>query len=330
MSRPLRIEYDGAFYHVMNRGLNRSNIFLDPDQDRNLFKRTLAEAVDRWKIRIHAYSLMDNHYHLLVETPLANLSRAMRHVDGVYTQRFNRRHCRDGPLLRGRFKSILVEKESYFLELVRYIHLNGVKAKVFPSPQEDIHCSHWDYLHPRQAAPWLEQSLVLSYYHYQHYTAAPHEGLHQFVVKGIPEELERILARKRWPAVLGAKPFVHFVRENYLKSQQKNRELPQKNRLLQMKALPANRILRLILEAYDSVNPATEAEQKQLLRERRWAKIYFLGRYGLKSYKDIGALLGESSYKAVQMFFLRNNYAGSAIISSLEERLAREMLYVAT
>lgn len=94
MARPLRIEYPGAFYHVMNRGLERRNIFIDSQEDRSLFLQVLADAVRLWKIRIHAYSLMNNHYHLLLETTLPNLSRAMRHIDGIYTQRVNRKFRR--------------------------------------------------------------------------------------------------------------------------------------------------------------------------------------------------------------------------------------------
>src|SRR5688500_8335144 len=100
----------------MNRGLERRPIFFEAQADRRIFLGVLVEAVRLWKIRVHAYSLMSNHYHLLLESPLPNLSRAMRHIDGVYTQRLNRSRRRDGPLFRGRFKSILVEKESYFLE----------------------------------------------------------------------------------------------------------------------------------------------------------------------------------------------------------------------
>jgi len=165
--------------------------------------------VDRWGIRVHAYSLMSNHYHMLIETPLGNISRAMRHIDGVYTQRFNRTYRRDGPLLRGRYKSILIEKESYFLELVRYIHLNGVKAKIFPGPKSDYNCSHWDYLHPKQAVSWLEQSLVLS-----HFNDSP-QDLDRFVSKGISEDLEKVLSRKKWPAILGAKSFIADIREMF-------------------------------------------------------------------------------------------------------------------
>lgn len=317
MSRPLRIEYPGAFYHVMNRGLNRNAIFLDEDHDRYLFKKTIGEAVDHWKIKVHAYALMDNHYHLLVETPLPMLSRAMRHIDGVYTQRFNRRHRQDGPLLRGRFKSILVEKESYFLELVRYIHLNGVKAKAFPSPDRDIHCSHWDYLHPRQATPWLSQDLVLSYF--QKGEIPPEKELHRFVLKGIPEELEKILSRKKWPAVLGMKSFVASVREKYLKNQSKNTELPQKNRLLKSKAVAPDLILKL----------ASEGEFSN--RERRWAAIYFLRSYSFLNLKEIGRLMGESSYKAIQKFLQRNDFRGGPLAARLYKRLAQiEMSHVAT
>src|SRR5258706_95293 len=116
----------------MNRGANKAPIFLNSSADRNIFRSVLAAAVFNWKIRIYGYSLMPNHYQLLVETPLGNLSRAIRHIDGLYTQKINKHHNRDGPLLRGRFKSILVQKESYFLELVRYIHLNGVRAELYP------------------------------------------------------------------------------------------------------------------------------------------------------------------------------------------------------
>src|SRR3989304_6317848 len=120
MARPLRIEYPGAYYHVMNRGLSRRDIFLD-DKGREWFLDLLSDISRLWKIEIYAYCLMDNHYHLLFKTPQGGLSRAMRHLDGIYTQRFNRAHHRDGPLLRGRYKAILIDAEEHFLSIVRYI-----------------------------------------------------------------------------------------------------------------------------------------------------------------------------------------------------------------
>jgi len=135
MARPLRIEYEGAVYHVTSRGNAGAKIFLD-DVDRSRFLEILKDVVARFGWICHAYCLMGNHYHLLIETPDANLSRGMQHLNGVYTQWFNRRHSRYGHLVQGRFKSILVEKESYLLELARYVVLNPVRAKIVRSARD--------------------------------------------------------------------------------------------------------------------------------------------------------------------------------------------------
>ncbi|MDA1101451.1 MAG: transposase, partial [Proteobacteria bacterium] len=129
MARPLRIEYPGAVYHVTARGNAQAAIYLD-DADRRSFLDTLALAIERHAWLCHGYCLMDNHYHLLIETPTANLGRGMRHINGVYTQAFNRRHGRVGHLFQGRYKAILVEREAYLLELARYVVLNPVRAKL--------------------------------------------------------------------------------------------------------------------------------------------------------------------------------------------------------
>lgn len=132
MSRPLRIEYPGALYHVTARGNARSHIYRD-DTDREDFLTTLAGVVKRFGWVCHAYCLMGNHFHLLIETPKPNLSQGMRQLNGVYTQHFNRRHRRAGHLFQGRFKAILAERDSYLLELARYIVLNPVRAKLVKS-----------------------------------------------------------------------------------------------------------------------------------------------------------------------------------------------------
>ncbi|WHZ29946.1 MAG: transposase [Nitrospira sp.] len=133
MARPLRIEFPGALYHVTTRGNARQDIFID-DEDRQRFLGVLAHVVSRFHLLLHAYCLMDNHFHLVVETPDANLSRAMRQLNGVYTQAFNRRHGRVGHVLQGRFKAIVVDRESYLLELCRYVVLNPVRAKTTRKP----------------------------------------------------------------------------------------------------------------------------------------------------------------------------------------------------
>jgi putative transposase len=135
MSRPLRIEFPGAVYHVTGRGNARQRIYRS-DADREAFLATLAHVVDRYGWRCHAYCLMDNHYHLLIETPKANLSIGMRQLNGRYTQTYNRHHRRVGHLFQGRFKAILVEKEAHLLELCRYVILNPVRAKAVKQPGE--------------------------------------------------------------------------------------------------------------------------------------------------------------------------------------------------
>ena len=133
MARPLRIQFPGATYHVTSRGNAQQAIFLD-DDDRHTFLSVLERVVSRFRIVVHAYCLMDNHFHLLVETPEANLSKAVRHLNGVYTQTFNRRRARVGHVLQGRFKAIVVDRDSYLLELCRYVVLNPVRARITRKP----------------------------------------------------------------------------------------------------------------------------------------------------------------------------------------------------
>ena len=127
MARPLRIEYEGAVYHVTSRGNARKRIFKD-NRDRETFLSTLDTVVVRYNWFCHSYCLMDNHYHIMVETPDANLSMGMRQLNGIYTQQYNRRHHQTGHIFEGRFKAILVQKDHYLLELCRYVVLNPVRA----------------------------------------------------------------------------------------------------------------------------------------------------------------------------------------------------------
>ena len=126
MARPLRIQYPGAYYHVMNRGNSREDIFVT-DQDRKVFLDALADSSETYHIKLISYVLMSNHFHLLVQTPQANLSEFMRHFLVTYTVRFNRRNRHAGHVFQGRFKSLLVDEDEYLLPLSRYIHLNPIK-----------------------------------------------------------------------------------------------------------------------------------------------------------------------------------------------------------
>ncbi|HEY5648612.1 MAG TPA: transposase [Nitrospiria bacterium] len=203
MSRPLRIEYPGALYHVMNRGGEARKTFFDKS-DYQLFLDLLQEAFDRWEAEILAYCLLPNHYHVCLRTPLGNLSRIMRHVDGLYTQRFNRAHHRDGTLFRGRYKAILVDGDSYLTSVVRYIHLNPVVAGLSKTPQAYRWSSHSAYL-KKKAPIWLSTKPVLGYF--------PHrESFHRFVLSGNEPNMERFYRMGRQAPVLGSETFLEGLK----------------------------------------------------------------------------------------------------------------------
>ena len=160
MARPLRLEFSGAVYHVTSRGNARQDIVVD-DRDRSQFLTLLAHVVDRYEWLCHAYCLMDNHYHLLIETPQPNLSLGMRQLNGRYTQAYNRRHERVGHLLQGRFTAILVEKEAHLLALCRYVVLNPVRAKLVSHPRRWAWSSYRATVGEIKAHAWLTIDWIL-------------------------------------------------------------------------------------------------------------------------------------------------------------------------
>lgn len=160
MARPLRLEHPGALWHVTARGNERSDVFRD-DADRREFLAVLGRTVTIYGWRLHAYVLMGNHYHLVVETPEPTLSRGMRDLNGVTTQRFNRRHGRAGHLFEGRFKAILLEREAHLLEVLRYVVLNPVRAGLARSAAAWPWSSYRATAGLVEAPEWLETDWTL-------------------------------------------------------------------------------------------------------------------------------------------------------------------------
>jgi putative transposase len=160
MSRPLRLEFAGALYHITSRGNGRNLIYLQ-DDDFELFLQILANVCERYNWVVHAYCLMSNHYHILVETPYANLSQGMRQLNGVFTQSMNRKHHRVGHLFQGRYKAILIDKGAYLLELCRYIVLNPVRANMVNSPEEWPWSSWHCMLGNVESSVWLSTDTLL-------------------------------------------------------------------------------------------------------------------------------------------------------------------------
>lgn len=183
MARPLRIEYEGAVHHITSRGNARVEIFLN-DDDRNLFLEIFSKVVARNDWSCHAYCLMSNHYHLLIETPSQNLSRGMQLLNGIYTQKFNRQNKRSGHVFQGRFKAILVEKESYLLELARYVVLNPVRARMVRSASDWPWSNYLATCGQIEAPEFLETDWTLSQFDakrarairaYRHFVSQGHD-----------------------------------------------------------------------------------------------------------------------------------------------------------
>ena len=286
MARPLRIEYPGAWYHVMNRGRRKEPIFFE-ERDCSLFLKILKEAYRMFKIEIHAYALMPNHYHLLVRTPLGNLSRAMRHINGLYTQKINNKYKIDGSLFRGRYKSIIVNAEEYLLEVVRYIHRNPFKAGLEEEIGKYTWCSHKWYMREDQKPDFLHVKHVLKMFSRYEREAKRELGL--FVRKEVPNELIKKLESIKWPSILGGEEFKEKIK-NMLKGKEiESREIPQYKNEIVPKKLWDEKNVRKFIEMNRSL---TVAKRSRNFSRQRRAIVYLLKEKSMKTNKEIARLIG--------------------------------------
>lgn len=224
MARPLRVEFPGAIYHITSRGNARLPIFED-DEDRHRLLSTLQEIVTRFNWPCHAYCLMLNHYHLLVETVEGNLSHGMRHLNGVYTQSYNRRHNRVGHIFQGRYKSVLVERENYLLELCRYGVLNPVRAGVVRQAESYPWSSYRATAGLGKMPPLLTVDWVLGQFADERMEAR--KQYRQFILAGIEETSpwEKLKAQ----CILGGREFIEKI-SPWLKDKSRLTEIPKKQR----------------------------------------------------------------------------------------------------
>ena len=162
MARPLRIEFAGAIYHVTSRGDRKEPIFED-DLDRQNLLEVVAQSLGRYDAQMLAFCLMGNHYHFVIYTAQPNLSRLMRHINGVYTQRYNRRHAKTGHLFEGRFKAILVDRDAYLFEVCRYVELNPTRAGWVKDPADWPWSSYRAHIGAAAAPSWLDEDGLLGY-----------------------------------------------------------------------------------------------------------------------------------------------------------------------
>ena len=216
MARPLRLEFPNALYHITSRGDRREDIYED-DEDRITFLSILGKVVAEYNWICHGYCLMSNHYHLIIETLDSNLSKGMRQLNGVYTQATNRRHKRTGHLFQGRYKAILVDKESYLLELARYVVLNPVRAKGMVRTIDDWPWSSYlGMINKVNAEDWLTTDWVLSQFGEGRIQAI--NRYQQFVLEGVSQDIE-LWSKLKGQIYLGSDEFVSKVQSKIEKVQ---------------------------------------------------------------------------------------------------------------
>ncbi len=226
MARPLRIEYPGAVYHITSRGNAKRPIFKD-DRDRKRFLEILSSVVKRYNWLCYGYCLMDNHYHLLIETPDANLSKGMRQLNGVYTQAFNRTHKSVGHVFQGRYKAILVEKESYLLELCRYVVLNPVRAGIVKRPEDWRWSSYISTVGIKRPPEYLTVGWIFGQFGSNRKKAK--KSYKDFVRAGIKEE--NLWKNLKGQILLGRREFIEKFRDLLL-GKEKIGEIPKVQRYI--------------------------------------------------------------------------------------------------
>jgi len=304
MSRPLRIEYPGAWYHILNRGRRKEVIFTEPG-DYKLFIKGLKEASETWQLRVAAYCLLPNHYHLLVQTPAGNISRAMRHVDGVYTQRFNRIHGHDGSLFRGRFKSILVDADSYLLQLIRYIHHNPLKAGLAKRLNSYEWSSHRVYVSTRENRSWLYTEKILSMLHA--HEPERRRAYLQLMSRDEDDILADVYKMERWPSLLGSEEFIKKTKERFFPVTL-NEDIPQMKDLVP----EVERIKKAVCEAYGVTENTLSKSQRGIFNESRNVAVYLTR-----------LLRGDSLNRIGEEFEIRKYSSVSSIIERMKVELGR-------
>jgi REP element-mobilizing transposase RayT len=223
MTRPLRVEYPDAYYHVINRGNYQEKIYLN-DRDKEKFIKYLEKASERFSVIFHGYCLMSNHYHLLIQTPDSNLSKAMQWINVSYATYFNRKRDRHGHLFQGRFKAILIDADEYLKHLSRYIHLNPVRAKMVSSPSDYQWSSYSAFIGKQKTARFVETDRLLSTFGKNKKRAR--ESYKDFVEKVDAKTIEDPGEQISEGFLLGDTNFIKWVKETFLSDRDDQEEIP--------------------------------------------------------------------------------------------------------
>jgi len=303
MARPLRVEYPGAFYHVINRG-NRNEVIFEGVRDKEMFLEYLDRATERFSLSIHTYCLMGNHYHLLVETAQANLSHAVQWLNVSYATYFNRKHQRNGHLFQGRFKAILVEADEYLKILSRYIHLNPVRAKLVSAPEEYLWSSYRAFVGKSKSPDFLQTDWLLATFGNKKQEAI--KNYKDFVEEVDIRTLENPHTYAASGFILGNQEFVNWVEETFLSSRGNEKEIPQ---LRELKTKPSpERVVEKVCEEFERTEE--EVLAKGLKRNKaREVAIYLSKQLTGLTCNNLGNFFGGVS---------------GALITTMSNRIAEE------
>ena len=281
MARPLRIEYPGAFYHVTSRGNEQKDVFRSR-RDREQFLSYLQSATERYGAAIHAYCLMSNHYHLLLETPEGNLSQIMRHINGAYTTYFNVKRKRAGHLFQGRYKAIIVDADAYAAGLSKYIHLNPVKAGIVTKPEEYEWSSYRNYIDFVKTPEWLKTGFILGCFSSKDVSKKYRQFVHDALNNETEDPLNNVVAA----TILGSAEFVKGIASRHVGNKHADRNVPA--------------VRKLNRPTLDEIISAIEKEPGMKESFSRNVSIYFCHRYSGARLREIGDRFGLSDAAAAQ------------------------------
>jgi REP element-mobilizing transposase RayT len=291
MSRPLRIDYPNAWHHVMNRARRGQDLFVDK-ADYQQFIDLLQETTDLFNVNVAAYCLIPTHYHLMLQTPDANLSRCMRHLNGVYTQRYNVSHSCDGTLFRGRYKSILVDADNYVLQLVRYIHRNPLKAGLVKRLDQYVWSSHKGYLSKAKKWNWLYKHFVLDMLTTQ--INSQIQIYKQFMAQEQDEDLVRVLDGNNPPSMLGSEKFISWIKDRFFKKK-KDKEVPASKEL----APDLDTIISEVSRYYKVRPTKLKAVRRGIESEPRDVAMYLIRSMRAEPLIRVGEKFGLNQYSSV-------------------------------